>query len=116
MALRKLTLSRKLLLAAAGIAAVACPGMPAQVQTSTELKFEVASIKPSDPNARGMRLANTPGNGLRTTGVTLKTLIEFAYDVQDFQLSGGPGLLRTERYDIVAKAERPEGPSDSRAA
>jgi uncharacterized protein (TIGR03435 family) len=44
--------------------------------------------------------------------VTLQGLIEFAYDIQDFQLSGGPGWLRTDRYEILAKPERPEGPDD----
>ena len=63
-----------------------------------------------------MRFENTPGNGLRAIGVTLKTLIEVSYDVQDFQISGGPGWLRTDRYDIVAKPERPEGPADLRNA
>lgn len=59
-----------------------------------------------------MRLNRTPANGLLTTGVTLKTLVEFAYDVQDFQISGGPGWFRTDRFEILAKPERPEGPND----
>jgi uncharacterized protein (TIGR03435 family) len=32
-------------------------------------------------------------------------LIMFAYDVKDFQVSGGPGWADSEAYDIVAKAE-----------
>ena len=116
-----MTLARKLLLAGAGIAAIAspivigivnAPRMRAQSQTGATLRFEVASIKPADPNTRGVRLNRTPGNGLLASGVTLKGLIEFAYDIQDFQLSGGPGWLRTDRYEILAKPERPDGPND----
>jgi uncharacterized protein (TIGR03435 family) len=33
-------------------------------------------------------------------------LIAEAYDVQDFQLSGGEDWLRTERYDVAARAGR----------
>jgi uncharacterized protein (TIGR03435 family) len=113
-----LTPARKLLLASAGIAAVAvpicigivnAPRMRAQSQTgAAPLTFEVASIKPADPDVRGMRFHRTPGGGLSATGVTLKTLIEFTYDVRDFQISGGPRWLRTDRFDIVAKPDRPE--------
>jgi bla regulator protein BlaR1 len=110
-----MTFARKLLLTSAGIAAVAGPivigivnAPRSHAQTQGGLKFEVASIKPADPNARGMRLNITPGNGLLAIGVTLKTLVEFAYDVQDFQVTGGPGWLRTDRYEITAKPDRPE--------
>ena len=121
--LLKMTFGRKLALSAAGIAAVAGPigigivntprsHAQSQATGATPLVFEVASIKPSDPDSRGMRFHHTPGNGLSATGVTLKTLIEFAYDVQDFQISGGPRWFRTDRYDILAKPERPEKSTD----
>jgi uncharacterized protein (TIGR03435 family) len=32
-----------------------------------------------------------------------------AYDVREFQVSGGPGWINTDRYDIMAKAERSAG-------
>jgi uncharacterized protein (TIGR03435 family) len=31
-------------------------------------------------------------------------LLTLAYDVREFQISGGPGWISTERYDIMAKA------------
>lgn len=107
--LHDLSLARKLSLAALGVAAIALPLLIGAQSKSQPLTFEVASIRPSDPNARGMRFENTPGGGIRASGVTLKTLIEFAYDVQDFQVSGGPGWLRSDRYDVVAKPEKPDG-------
>jgi uncharacterized protein (TIGR03435 family) len=63
-----------------------------------------------------MSLERTPGNGLRTRGTNLRTLIEFAYDIGDLQLSGGPSWIRNERYDILARPEKPEGPADIREA
>ncbi len=50
-----------------------------------------------------MRFDVTPENGLRATGVTLRFLLQKACDVQDFQISGGPGWTRSERFDIYAK-------------
>jgi uncharacterized protein (TIGR03435 family) len=118
-----MTFSRKLLLAGVSLGAVAGPmaigivNAPRVVaQTGAALKFEVASIKPSDPGSRGMRLERTAGNGLRTQGTSLSTLIEFAYDIHDFQLSGAPSWIRNARYDILAKPEKPEGPDDIRDA
>jgi len=35
--------------------------------------------------------------------MTLKFLITMAYDVKDFQVSGGPSWVNSERYDIDAK-------------
>jgi uncharacterized protein (TIGR03435 family) len=67
--------------------------------------FEVASIKPSDPNERRIGIGMRPGGMVNMTGVTLKLLIQQAYNVQDFQVSGAPAWAGTERYDITAKAE-----------
>jgi uncharacterized protein (TIGR03435 family) len=64
------------------------------------LKFEVASIKPSDPNARGSGIGSRPGGGLRITNMTLKQMITFAYDVRDFQVLSGPRWINSGRYDL----------------
>jgi bla regulator protein BlaR1 len=78
-------------------------------QTRPEgLTFEVASIRPSDPGSQGLRFDQTPDNGIRATGVTLKFLVQTAYGVEDFQISGGPGWLRSERFDVYARSENPD--------
>ena len=106
----RLNLSRVLLLAAAGAAAINLPvgtgDLRAQPKADT-LQFEIASIRPSDPNSRGRRFSSSPDNGLRASGVTLKVLVEFAYGVEGFQISGGPAWFRTDRFDIAAKPETP---------
>ncbi|MGA3236202.1 MAG: TIGR03435 family protein [Bryobacteraceae bacterium] len=70
------------------------------------LTYEVASIKPS-ANYDGRTLIQIqPGGGLRTTGATLRFLVTLAYDVRPFQVSGGPGWIDSDRFDIVGKPER----------
>lgn len=66
--------------------------------------FEVASVKPSKPDdLRGSTYGFNPG-GLEVTNGTLKGLIQMAYDVPAFQISGGPGWINSERYSISARA------------
>jgi uncharacterized protein (TIGR03435 family) len=92
--------------------------LPALAQ---QFKFEVASIKPSNPPAerRNSSSTNTGGNGLRATNVTAFQMIRMALHAQDYQLSGGPGWLRDSRWDINAKndaAEEAELPREDRVS
>jgi len=67
--------------------------------------FEVASIKLHDPaNPRQMMVAD-PSGRLTVIGIPLVMLIRTAYGLQDDQVVGGPAWLRTDRFDITAKAE-----------
>jgi uncharacterized protein (TIGR03435 family) len=79
------------------------PGL-AQLQPAG-LKFEVASIKPSSPDTPGSSIQFMPGGGLKMIGVPLRNMITFAYDVRDFQISGGPGWIGTERFDVMARPD-----------
>ena len=72
-----------------------------QTEHSPETAFEVASIKPARPEARGYSIRPLPGR-LRAENVTLKLLIAEAYHVYDFQISG-PQWIDSERYDLEAK-------------
>jgi len=75
-------------------------------------KFEVASVKPADPNVPGMRIQTAPGGRYIASGVTVKFLIAQAYGIRDFQISGGPGWMSTARFEINAKAA--SGTEDNR--
>ncbi len=80
-----------------------------QAQSQTRpLEFEVASIKPSNPTARGSSIMTDRTGGLTATNVPLRNIITSAYGLRDFQLTGGPGWVGTDRYDIVAKPSRSE--------
>jgi bla regulator protein blaR1 len=66
--------------------------------------FEVASIKPNKSGDGLTRLMLVP-DGLSANGIAVKGLIGFAYNVKDFQMSGGPGWIESEKYDIEAKMD-----------
>jgi uncharacterized protein (TIGR03435 family) len=66
-------------------------------------QFEVASVKPQAPGDTRVSIQPAPG-GFAANGVPLKLLIQVAYGLKDFQVSGGPDWINTERYDILAKA------------
>lgn len=69
-------------------------------------EFEVASIRPNKTNERmyyGLR-----NGSLTVRNMTVKGLIQIAYGKRDFQITGGPGWITTEFFDIDAKAERPQ--------
>ena len=68
-------------------------------------QFEVASIKPNAASDHRVSLRIQPGGRFTATGVTVKQLIGQAYNVRDFQITGGPGWIESDRFDINAKAE-----------
>jgi uncharacterized protein (TIGR03435 family) len=70
--------------------------------------FEVASIKKHPPdNGPGIRvmLGGPDVSQFQASNVTAKMLIATAYDMKEFQISGGPGWINSERWDIDAKLE-----------
>jgi uncharacterized protein (TIGR03435 family) len=81
--------------APAGTVAAPDPNVP--------LYFEAASIKPSDTKTPGIGIRRQPGGRFNTINTPVKLLITFAYQIQDFQLVGGPGWITSDRFDIVAK-------------
>jgi uncharacterized protein (TIGR03435 family) len=66
-------------------------------------EFEVASIKLSTAGDSNAMLAPSKGR-FSATNVTLMQLVRFAFQIQEFQVSGQPSWFTTERYDIEAKA------------
>jgi uncharacterized protein (TIGR03435 family) len=76
-------------------------------------KFEVASIKPANPDPHAMfGIRHMPGGGINAANVTLKLLITNAYGLQDFQISGGQKWIETALYNIEAKPDLPGGPNE----
>ncbi len=85
---------------------IAPVAVEAQTTASPAPRFEVASIKPGAPGVPGPNIYNPTRERFAVESITTKALIAYAYDVREFQISGGPGWLRSEEYTIVA---RPEG-------
>ena len=83
-------------------------GTSVAASSAAAQEFAVASIRPSAEPVK----FESDGETKVTTGVvrmrdvTIETCIKWAYRVQKSQVSG-PGLLTSERYDIVAKVRGP---------
>lgn len=70
--------------------------------------FEVASVKPNKSGDARIMFGIQPGGRFTATNTTVQELIRAAYDIQfPGQLEGGPDWVRSERFDVLAKA--PEG-------
>jgi uncharacterized protein (TIGR03435 family) len=85
---------------------------PLLAQTPTQipdgLRFEVASLKPSDGTAQGGGIRPAPGGErYEARNCTIKMMIQVAYRVKAEQIVGGPAWLDTERFDMDAKAAKP---------
>ena len=71
---------------------------------SAAQSFDVASIKPAPPDAK-MSLTQWDPGRLYGSGVSLKQLIQWAYQVTDAQVAGGPGWVDSKWFEVEAKAE-----------
>src|SRR5688500_6502070 len=89
----RLLLTLRLLLA---LTSGVCPA----AQAPQELRFDVASVKPSRPNAAGGGIDAIPGR-FSVENRPLAAVIFFAYDTDRFR-TAGPDWIDKERFDITA--------------
>ena len=87
---------------------VASP-LRAQSQTTAAspapvFEFEVASIKLNKSGSDSMRAHSTP-DGYTITNAPVRTLIQWAFGIQDYQILAAPEWLASEHYDIEAKMD-----------
>ena len=87
------------------IAAVATlVGLLALDSSAQQPRFDVASIKPNNSGSDN-DFRNLGANGRMVfENYPLRRLIIAAYDIQAFQLIGGPAWINNERFDVEARA------------
>jgi uncharacterized protein (TIGR03435 family) len=74
--------------------------------------FEVATIKVNKSGENNQLIRRQPGGRVTVTNLPARFLITFAYQLAQFQLSGGPSWIANDRFDMVAKLEgNPEFPA-----
>jgi uncharacterized protein (TIGR03435 family) len=83
-----------------------CVGGSVSAQSPTTPAFDVVSVKPN-PTRSGVRGHSFPGDRFVASNVPLRDLIVVAYGEEgqplpDLQLSGGPGWIDSDRFDITA--------------
>jgi bla regulator protein BlaR1 len=79
----------------------------AAAQSSTRRPaFDVVSIKPTpEITGPGVDFSALPGGRLHVRNNPVLNLISNAYDLPQYRITGGPDWLRTDRYEIEAKAD-----------
>jgi uncharacterized protein (TIGR03435 family) len=75
-----------------------------QSSTASKVEFEAASIKLNRSGSSGHHEHFTHGR-LVAVNITVKSLIEDAYGVNDYQISGEPNWVDSDAYDIDAKMD-----------
>jgi uncharacterized protein (TIGR03435 family) len=92
---------------ASGIIGIVCM-LGVQAQPMSAPAFEVASIKASKADDfRRVGMKFLPGGRFLATNYPLQVLIAGAYNIpyQSSRLTGGPAWVRSDRYDIEARAD-----------
>ncbi len=94
---------------------------------SAQVRYEVASIRPSSPgadpkNARisfgpdNYNVGRTPSNRFDVEACTVGDILDMLNGWQLFHVVGGPGWMRTDRYDIHARSDAAIPPEKQRDA
>jgi uncharacterized protein (TIGR03435 family) len=66
--------------------------------------FEVATIKPSNPDTPG-KLFRVMGRRFSTINTTMDDLITWAYGIHPKQITGAPSWFETEKFDLAAQPD-----------
>jgi uncharacterized protein (TIGR03435 family) len=75
------------------------PAPPKPMAADVDPTFEVATIKPSRPDAQG-KAFQVKGRQFFTFNTSLSDLMTFAYGLHARQITGGPGWLESEKFDV----------------
>src|SRR5947207_9101929 len=90
---------------------------PPSPEASETYSFEVATLKQNKSGERGGGIRRLPGGRVTVTNMAARQLVVFAYGLGQWQVSGGPGWLADDKFDLTAKMEgNPEwgGPGTGR--
>lgn len=94
----------RLTVVAAALSTLATPLAQAPAGDADHPAFDSASVKPNKSGDGRVALRGQPGGVFAAINMTTLGLIQFAYRVQPFQISGGPDWIRSDRFDVNAKA------------
>jgi uncharacterized protein (TIGR03435 family) len=89
------------------------PPPPKLMAADAKPTFDVATIKPSNPDQPGQSILVGRGGGnlFTTTNSTLKDLIVFGYGLHPRQVVGGPSWMESDKYDVSGKPDTPGIPN-----
>ncbi|HXW54959.1 MAG TPA: TIGR03435 family protein [Candidatus Cybelea sp.] len=90
-------------IATVAVGVFAGPHVDAQSDRKEEAEFDVASIRVNKSHDVGVRFVFT-ADGFNATNISVIMLLKLAYGVEEDQIVGLPRWVKTERFDITAKA------------
>lgn len=79
--------------------------IPPTCASPTLAAFDIASVKPSQIDSHSSHSRGTVDTITASGSIFL--LLQAAYDLHRFQISGGPDWINTATWDIVAKVDQP---------
>ncbi|HEY6340501.1 MAG TPA: TIGR03435 family protein [Bryobacteraceae bacterium] len=79
------------------------PGVAAILPALQPPHFEVATVKPTDPNFHDVRIQTPPNGQVLIQGLTLSYMIQTIWFLTPDMVAGAPKWFDTDRWDIVAK-------------
>ena len=117
---RRLQMTGRLLLAGAALIVIGGPIgiglLDAAVPAATE-RFQVATIRQN----KGPAVSGPVGGGIGfrsgrffAENITLRQLLTYVYELQAYEIFGGPGWTTSDRFDIAATMQPPPTGSDPR--
>jgi uncharacterized protein (TIGR03435 family) len=83
------------------------PAPPKAMDPKADPSFDVATIKPSDPNRPGWGLGRDREGVFRTQSTTVADLARYAFTAHLKQLIGLPAWAETEKFDVLGKPDTP---------
>ncbi len=92
--------------------AFAIPAPPRAMAADAPLAFEVATIKPSNPDTPG-KLFTLRGREVLTINTTLADLITMSHEVHLRQVVGGPAWMESDKFDITGRPQAEGTPSST---
>jgi uncharacterized protein (TIGR03435 family) len=81
--------------------------LAAQAPRSVGPAFHAASVKRNTSGSPNSARNLGAGGRMVFTNFSLPSLVAAAYEVEEFQVTGGPSWMSTERFDIIATAGTP---------
>jgi uncharacterized protein (TIGR03435 family) len=80
------------------------PPPPRMMPAGADPRFEVATVKPTDPGGRGGGF-HVQGRQFSAINMSASNLILFAYGIHSRQLIGAPDWIEKDRYDVLGKPD-----------
>jgi bla regulator protein blaR1 len=90
------------------------PAVHAQSPDSDGPAFEAATVRPNTSGETRRQIEVLPGGRFNAINMTLWQILSIAYPIDgkfrdEINLTGGPGWINSDRFDIIAKAEGSPG-------